>query len=172
MTMPDAKADVKPAPNLFEIGRRLTIALMDPDDCWRDVCHLRAYNVPGPVATCEMAFARAAIVTNAIRGLQSGSIAAEMLAGVDDVVVEAFVNEDSPETLEHYGNQRLSDVARATVELNENNAFPLTQLADVFGHRLSVPGWPAAEIEPLFKDVAGEAEHLMKISNALRKLDL
>ncbi len=90
MTMPDAKADVKPAPNLFEIGRRLTIALMDPDDCWRDVCHLRAYNVPGPVATCEMAFARAAIVTNAIRGLQSGSIAAEMLAGVDDVVVEAF----------------------------------------------------------------------------------
>jgi hypothetical protein len=145
---------------------------MDPDDCWRDVCHLRAYNVPGPVATCEMAFARAAIVTNAIRGLQSGSIAAEMLAGVDDVVVEAFVNEDSPETLEHYGNQRLSDVARATVELNENNAFPPTQLADVFGHRLSVPGWPAAEIEPLFKDVAGEAEHLMKISNALRKLDL
>src|SRR5258708_31780164 len=108
MTMPDAKADVKPAPNLFEIGRRLTIALMDPDDCWRDVCHLRAYNVPGPVATCEMAFARAAIVTNAIRGLQSGSIAAEMLAGGHDLGVGAFVYAGSPQTLVHYGKQRVS----------------------------------------------------------------
>jgi hypothetical protein len=65
---------------------------------------------------------------------------------------------------EIFVKQLLSDVAHQAVRLYENNAFPLTQLADVFGHRLSVPGWPAAEITPFFQDVAAEAERLIKIS--------
>jgi hypothetical protein len=33
----------------------------------------------------------------------------------------------------------------------------------------SVPGWPAAEIAPLFEEIAAEAERLMKISSLLTK---
>lgn len=160
----------RPAANFREADRTMAIALMDPDDCWRDVCKLRGYRAPGPVATCEMAFARAAIIRDAITRCQSKAIAAEMLAGVDRFLVEAFASEDSPETLEHYKHERLSVVAPRAIRHYEENVFPLTQLADAFAHRLSVPGWPAAEIAPLFEEVAAEAERLMKISSLLTKI--
>ena len=38
------------------------------------------------------------------------------------------------------------------VELVATALRILTQLADAFAHRLSVPGWPAAEIAPLFEE--------------------
>jgi hypothetical protein len=71
--------------------------------------------------------------------------------------------------LEHYENERLSVVAPRAIRHYEENVFPLTQLADVLARRLSVPGWPAAEIAPLFEEVATEAERLMKISSLLTK---
>ena len=103
------KASDQPAANFREAGRTIAIALMDPDDCWRDVCKLREYRVSVPVATCEMTFARAAIIRDAIRRCQSKPIAAEMLAGVDRFVAEAFASE--AETLEHYEIECLSVVA-------------------------------------------------------------
>jgi hypothetical protein len=167
------KAFDQPAANFREAGRTIAIALMDPDDCWRDVCKSREYRASVPVATCEMTFARtaiiAAIIRDAIRRCQSKPIAAEMLAGVDRFVAEAFASEDSAETLEHYEIERLSVVAPRAIRHYEENVFPLTQLADALAHRLSVPGWPAAEIAPLFEEIAAEAERLMKISSLLTK---
>lgn len=163
------KASDQPAANFREAGRTIAIALIDPDDCWRDVCKLREYRASVPVATCEMTFARAAIIRDAIRRCQSKPIAAEMLAGVDRFVAEAFASEDSAETLEHYEIECLSVVAPRAIRHYEENVFPLTQLADALSHLLSVPGWPAAEIAPLFEEIAAEAERLMKISSLLTK---
>jgi hypothetical protein len=134
------KASDQPAANFREAGRTIAIALIDPDDCWRDVCKLREYRASVPVATCEMTFARAAIIRDAIRRCQSKPIAAEMLAGVDRFVAEAFASEDSAETLEHYEIECLSVVAPRAIRHYEENVFPLTQLADALSHRLSVPG--------------------------------
>jgi hypothetical protein len=164
------EASTKVPPNFFEIGRTMAIALMNPDDCWRDVCKLREYKAPGPVATCETAFARAAVIKDAIRKGNADQNAAAMLAGVDKLVAEAFANEDTEETLKYYGNKRLSVVGPQAVRYYEQNVFPLTQLADAFAHRLSIPGFPNVEIAPLFEKVAVEAEHLIKVSSAVQKL--
>ena len=122
----ERNASTKSPPNFFEIGRTMAIALMNPDDCWRDVCKLREYRAPGPVATCEMAFARAAVIKEAIRTSQPGTIGAKMLAGVDKLVAEAFAKEDTAETVAYYGNKSLSVIAPQAVEYYEENVFPLT----------------------------------------------
>ena len=165
-----SKSPANPPPDLFEIGRRFAIILMDPDDCWRDVCKLREYKAPGPVATCEMAFARAAIIRDAITRCQPEFVASQMLAGVDQYVAEAFASEESAETLEYYEDIPLSVVAPKAIRLYEKSVFYLPQLADVVASRLSVPGLPVVEIAPLFEEVAAEAERLMKASSALQKL--
>jgi hypothetical protein len=59
--------------------------------------------------------------------------------------------------LEHYEIERLSVVAPRAIRHYEENVFPLTQLTNALAHRLSVPGWPAAEIAPLFEEIAAEA---------------
>jgi hypothetical protein len=165
-----SKSPTNPPPDLFEIGRRFAIILMDPDDCWRDVCKLREYKAPGPVATCEMAFARAAIIRDAITRCQPEFVASQMLAGVDQYVAEVFASEESAETLEYYEDTPLSVVAPKAIRLYEKSVFYLPQLADVIASRLSVPGLPVVEIAPLFEEVAAEAERLMKVSSALQKL--
>ena len=121
-------------------------------------------------AMVEMAFARAAVVKDAIGRCQPDRIAVEMLAGVDRFVVAAFANEGSAETLGYYENKRLSLIAPQAIGIYGQNVFPLAQLADAFARRLSVPGLPAIEITPLFEEVAEEAERLMKISSVLTKL--
>jgi hypothetical protein len=52
-------------------------------------------------------------------------------------------------------------VAPRTVQFYQANVFPLTQLAAVFGIRLSVPGMPSVEIAPMFELVAANAGTVM-----------
>jgi hypothetical protein len=145
-----------------EAGWRLACSLLDADDCWRHVCLLRGYEVPGPVATCEMAFARTAVIRDAIKRRQPEEIAEEMLAAVSEVTANSFAAEEDTEvTLKHYDGARLSVVAPRIIGLYEENAFPLTQLASVFAQRLSVPGF-SVEIADLFEHVAAAAERAMK----------
>ena len=166
---PVEERNATPPRDLTKVGRALAKLLMDPDDCWRHVCMLRQYKVPDAVATCEMAFARAAITRDAISRSQTSLVATQMLAGVDSYVADAFANEESAETLEYYGDKPLSVVAPQAIRLYEENAFYLPQLADVLASRLSVPGLPAIEIAPLFEEVAAEAERLMRLSSVLQK---
>jgi hypothetical protein len=164
-------ASLKSLPTATEMGRRLAIILMDADDCWRDVCMLRDYKVPGPVATCEMAFARAAVIKDTITRCQRDLVATQMLAGVDQFVAEAFAKEETTaEVLEYYKDAPLAVVAPQTIQLYQESAFWLPRLADVFASRLKVPGMPVIEIAPLFEEVASKAEGLMKGSAALQKL--
>jgi hypothetical protein len=131
---------------------------------------LREYKAPGPVATCEMAFARAAIIRDTISRCQPDMIASEMLAGVDRYVTEAFASDDTGDIMTYYNNRRLAVVAPPAIRQYEENVFPLSQLAMAFAHRLSIPGFPSVEIAPLFEEVASEAERLMKMSFLVQKL--
>jgi hypothetical protein len=47
--------------------------------------------------------------------------------------------------------------------------FPIDSISHALALRLSAPGWPPAEIAPLFEEIAAEAERLMKISSLLTK---
>lgn len=126
---------------------------------------LRDHKAPGPVATCEMAFVRTAIIRDAIKRCQPELIAEEMLAAVGKLTAESFAGEDTELTLKYCKNEQLSVIAPLTIRLYEENVFPLTHLADLFAHRLSVPGFPSVEIGPLFEQVATEAERAMKSVN-------
>jgi hypothetical protein len=150
-------------------GKVLAEILMDADACWEDACKLREYEAPGSVATCEIAFARAAVIRFAIRRSQPEKIAVDYLRGVDQYVSEAFL-EDSEETITFYKNERLSVIAPRAIRHYEENVFPLAQLADMVAHRLSVPGIPSIEIAPLFEEVEAEAKRLMNATSALDKL--
>ena len=167
---PQPHTDHKPPNDLTGAGKMIAKILMEPEECWRQACMLRQYDAPDAVATCEMAFARAAIVRDAIMRCQPKLVADQMLAGIDRYVAEAFANEESAEALEYYEGRPLSLVAPQAIRLYQNNVFPLAQLADVLARRLSVPGLPAIEIAPLFEEVAAEAERLMRVSSALQKL--
>lgn len=146
------------------VGNRLASLLLDADACWRDVCMLRGYKVPGPVATCEMVFVRAAIIRDTITRNQTGRISEVMLSEIDLWIEESFVaSEDTEVTLKHYGGEPLSVIAPRTVRFYQENVFPLTQLASVFGSRLTVPGMTSIEIAPMFEHVASTAEQIMKL---------
>lgn len=146
-----------------EAVKTLLISLVDAEDCWRDVCMLRDYKVPGVVATCEMAFARTAIVKYTIRRCQPEVISKAMVAAIDRSVIEGFSGQDTELTLQHYANERLSEVGPRAVKYYEDNMLPFTGLALHFAARLSVPGAGAPiEIAPLFERVAAEAERMTK----------
>ena len=145
--------------------------LLDPDECWKDACKLREYNAPGPVATCEIAFARAAVIKDAVDRVYSGAECADIKAGVDRFIKEAFSREEASEQiLDHYDGKPLATVAVSAVNLYEENVFPLAQLADVLAQRLSVPGVPSIEIAPLFEEVAAEAVRLLKFGKSANKV--
>ena len=143
------------------VGRNLTLHLIDADDCWRAVCMLRAYDVPGPVATCEMAFARAALVRSLFSELPDApGIRERLQLASDEVFAETFnAEEDTEEVREHYG-MSLAKAAGMARRFYGEHVFPCSQLAAVMGIRLGVPGIPSVEAGPLFEAVVTRFEKL------------
>ena len=166
--------------NHFGFGRLLGRILLDPEACWADVCKLREYDTPGPVATCEMSFARAAVIRDAVDQVFPDEDGKEIKKGVNKFVEDVLDNEKpTPTTTEHYRTERLGTIASQIIHIYDENVFPLTQLADTLAGRLSVPGVPALEIAPLFQEVATEAVKLLRlfqsskdIRETLRRLNL
>jgi hypothetical protein len=157
--------------DFIEVGKLLGKMLLNPDDCWADVCKLREYKVPDAVATCEMAFARAAVIKDAVKRLENDNVNKKMNYGIDKFVEEAFEKERvTEELLAHYQSESFTDIARRVVRFYEENVFPLTHLADQFAARLSVPGIPSIEIAPLFEEVAAEAERLVRFSQSAQRV--
>jgi hypothetical protein len=98
-----------------------------------------------------------------VKRRQTPEVAALMTAAIDRLIKESFAAEDTDETLSHYSNQRLSEVAPKIIGLYEENAVLLTHLGDFFASRVGgVPGHPAIEIAPLFAEVEAAAERVMK----------
>jgi hypothetical protein len=106
----------------------------------------------------EMAYARVAIIRDAIRRLQPHSVATQMLAGVDQYVTSAFAKPEQAIT------------ATLAIRLYEQNVSPLSHLSDVIVRRLLNPGVTAVEIASLLGKVATEAEALLKLSSTMQKL--
>lgn len=142
-------------------GNNITALVMDADDCWSDVCALRSYKTTGPVATCEMAFARAALAKSIFRATQSEEVADAMCAAADRMVLESFAGEDTDETQAFY-HLPLNQAAPNWVANYLDNAFPETQLASILAMRLGVPGMAAIEIAPLFEALATRIHAILK----------
>jgi hypothetical protein len=134
-----------------EVGKALGRIFFEPD-IWHEMSKLQ-----GGLIGRETAYARIAIVKDAIRRLQPHSIAIQMLAGVDQYVAGAFKKPAEATT------------ATLAIRLYEQNVSPLTQLAEVLARRLFDSGVTAVEIAPLFELVAKEAEQLMKVPSAIQK---
>jgi hypothetical protein len=82
--------DPQPSHDFTGAGRGLGKIFIDLD-VWRDASKLREYKAPDDVAAREMAFARVAIIRDAIKRCQPGLVATQMLAGVEKSPDPLFV---------------------------------------------------------------------------------
>ena len=140
-------------PDYAQVGSTLGRIFFEPD-IWHEMSKLCEVEL----VAREMAYARVALIRDAIRRLQPHSIATEMLTGVDQYVAMAFPKREHATT------------ATLAIRNYEQNVLPLGRLADVIVRRLLKPGVTAVEIAPLLEKVAAEAEALMKLSSAMKKL--
>lgn len=143
------------------VGHNLTAYVMDADDCWRDVCQLRSYKTTGPVATCEMAFARAAIARSVFRQNGNQAVVDRMMKASRACIVETFTGEDNDDTLAFYRGP-MSEMGPLTASLYEAIAFPSSQWAAKLGHRLGVPGIPSVEIAPIAERQRQRVEQMLR----------
>jgi hypothetical protein len=135
-----------------QAGNALGRIFFEPD-IWREMSKLCEVEL----VAREMAYARVAIIRDAIRRLQPRTIATEMLSGVDQYVATAFAKTEHATT------------ATLAIRLYEQNVSPLSRLADVTVRRLLKPGVAATEIALLLEKVAAEAETLVKLSSTMQK---
>ena len=127
------------------LGHNLLTLAMDADDCWKDVCGLRSYKTTGPVATCEVALARAAIARSCLKEHRNPDVSDRLGKAAAACVVETFAGEDTEDTLSFYGGP-ISERGLFIVELYEQSAVLPSQWASLLGRRLGVPGVGASEI--------------------------
>lgn len=134
------------------VGRNLTALMINAESCWQDVCALRSYKTDGPVATCEMAFARAALTKAVLCENQHSAITERISQAADNLVLESFTGEDTNATRAFYGEE-LAQAAPKRVALYGDNVFPHAQLASVLAAQLGVPGIPSVEAAFMFENV-------------------
>ena len=134
------------------VGNNMSYLILDADDCWKDVCALRSYDTPGPIAVCEMAFARAALMMSILGENQKPSISERISNASKSFLLDVFSNEDSEVTKNYYGLP-MSQVAPERLHFYSQHVFPVSQLALVLGIRLGVPGAPLIEAAFMFESV-------------------
>jgi hypothetical protein len=137
-----------------EAGKALGKIFFEPD-VWHEMNNFRERDA---LAARELAFARVAIIRDAIRRLQPHSVAIQMSAGVDQYVARAFAKQERATT------------AMIAIQAYEQNVLPLTKMANVLIRRLSYSGVCATEIASLLEKATAEAEQLMSVSSAIQKL--
>jgi hypothetical protein len=130
-------------------GNNIAAHLLDADDCWKDVCDLRSYEMSGTIATCEMGFARAGLCEHIFVETQRPDVGHRMRIAAIKLVVDVFRTQNSPETRRHY-QADLGVAAMHRVSFYTQNAFPIEQLSGVFTAELGVPGFAAVEVSPMF----------------------
>lgn len=136
-----------------QAGNVLGRIFFEPD-IWHEMSRL----CENKLVAREMAYARVAIIRDAISRLQPHSVATQLLAGVNQYVAVAFAKREHATT------------ATLAIRVYEQNVSPLTRLADVIVRRGLNFGVPAVEIAALLGKVAAEAEALMKFFSASMKL--
>jgi hypothetical protein len=144
-------------------GHNITVFLTDPDDCWDAVSKLRSYQAPGPIATTEMALARAAII-KCFPPTSNNLIADRYRNSVDECILETFSNQDNETSFQRY-RMGMKLAAPKIVETYFSGAVSTRHIAGIFQKRLGVQGFPA-ELHDLFEEVE------TKIIVAFKKLRL
>ena len=134
------------------LGNNAMAVMLNADDCWGDVCLLRSYQTADSIATCEMAFARAALVQRTLTQGQEQAVADRIVVPANKFVGDAFATQDNAETVKFY-RAPMRDVALERVKFYDQNAFPISQLAATIGAALGVPGIPSVEAAFLFEKV-------------------
>jgi hypothetical protein len=150
---PDTR-NTKPPRDYTEAGKGLGGIFFEPD-VWHEMNKLCERD---ELVAHELPLARVAILRDAIRRLQPHSVATKMSEGIDQYVAGAFAKQEHATT------------AMIAIQLYEQNALPLTSLANVLVRRLSFSGVTAVEITPLLEKATAEAEQLMRVSSALQEL--
>lgn len=148
------------------LGNNIMAMAIDADDCWEDVCALRSYETSGPIATCEMAFARAALVKSILLKQRVPAVADRIVKAADGFVLDAFADQDTDESRTFYG-EKMQDVALRRVAFYSQHVFPFTQLASVLGAKLGVPGHPAIEAAFMFERVDKRVRELISKFNVV-----
>jgi hypothetical protein len=144
------------------VGRNLTHYVIEPEDCWRAVCMLRSYDTPGPIATCEMSFARAALVRSLLAEVTTDEgINARLVSASDRLIRDTFDGQDSSRDTDAFYHESLANAAPKRVQFYSEHVFPRTQLGAILGGQLGVPGHPAIEIGSLFENVVQRVEKLL-----------
>ncbi|MBA2388669.1 MAG: hypothetical protein H0V67_00280, partial [Geodermatophilaceae bacterium] len=133
------------------VGRNVTARMIDAESCWQDVCLLRSYKTEGPIATCEMAFARAALTKALLCERQHPEIGERISQAADALVLRSFTGQDTPASRAFYGEE-LAKAAPKRVALYSDNVFPHSQLAAILGRELGVPGIPSMEASFMFEN--------------------
>ncbi|WP_375456241.1 hypothetical protein [uncultured Methylobacterium sp.] len=137
-------------------------SLLDADDCWRDVCSLREYKVAGSVATCEMAFARSAVIRHLYKSIRQDNISAVMTDAFDDLLKQSFAGDGGPELTDHYKQPNLTQIMLGRTAFYDQKAFPFFQLGMHFVLAVGVPdGRDATQIGLMFNAIYARGEKML-----------
>jgi hypothetical protein len=120
---------------------------------------MNKFSERGKITASELAFARIAIIKDAIKRLQPHNKATQMSTGVDQYMAKVFAKQEHATT------------AMIAIQLYEQNVSHLAELANVLVRRLSFSsGVSEVEIAPLLEGAVAEAEALMRASSSFDKL--
>ena len=142
------------------VGNNVMATMIDPNECWKNVCALRSYETSDSIATCEMGFARAALTKSILVEGRSPAIAERIINAADTYIIEAFMNENTYDTQEFYGHPMLA-VAPMRVSFYSQHVLFFEALAGQLGAALKVPGPVAIEASFIFGEVSKRVRYLL-----------
>ncbi len=121
------------------LGEELAKHFLDPDICAEVAAELRTSPRPDPVGSCEVAFARAAVLEFVVGDTQAAPLAARINAAIDAAVSRMFEGAHTPETSAWYGAGDLRVTAALGVEHYRAAAFWSDRMAKTLADRLGLP---------------------------------
>jgi hypothetical protein len=121
------------------LGDELAGHFLDPERCSEVAGLLRQTPRPDPVACCEVAFARAAILEFVVSDTQAPALAARINGAIDAAVSRMFEGAHTPETAAWYGAGDLRVTAAHGVDHYRGAAFWSDRVAKTLADRLALP---------------------------------
>lgn len=140
-----------------ELSRNAVAMMIDADKCWDDACHLRGYQAPGPIATCEIAFARAAITIHLLGQCFPQSFLERLRKAATQYVVECFEDQDTEVSMSWY-KEGLAQATLKRISYYLAGAPSHAEMSARLTRAIGVPGIPSEEARFIFDD----AEKLLR----------
>ena len=142
-----------------EMATTLHSVLLDPVDCWRDVCALRSYDTSDQIALVEMTFARLALIkaTACVYDKKFGLYTAQFLS----TLVDKSLQYENPRGAREYYGGEFREMAPEIMAGYDSNAFPFALLTGHICARLGVTGIPRSVLNAVFGQVHSRAVAIM-----------